>query len=361
MKKKSKAHFPDIYIPPENQLNETEKTASETIKQQIRRKKIQTFILGWILIALILTIVGVVLYSIFDKPVSPPPLIKKKSTFSSYLLPTEDLWVLDYRHVGGQHNLLQTDVKRPLSTKWIKNVAYNLIIGRLALDCSDYPTSIYHLKKALIAFPELKDVQGPLGTAYLQKGQWEPAIQHLEQAVQLDPSIENISNLGIALLGAKRLEEAKNYLLQAAQHFPDHPGCHKNLAILYSQQNDPKKAISHFKTYFSLHTEDINTIETFSRYLSELSRSDEAIAFLNERTRLEKTHKDQIYLILAELQAKKTNAKQATIALKKACEYSDPKIILIQTRQPSFDKIRETEIFKNFIYWLKLATLIPKK
>src|SRR5436190_1590238 len=71
-----------------------------------------------------------------------------------------------------------------------------------------------------------------LGVLALQVGHYDRAIEHLSRACDLQPTISaNHINLGIALAGKKRLDEAAACFRRGLELDPDLADAHNNLAV----------------------------------------------------------------------------------------------------------------------------------
>ena len=164
-----------------------------------------------------------------------------------------------------------------------------------------------------------------------------------------------VSNLGIALLATQQFESSEKCLLRALALQPEHPGCHKNLALLYQKMERPKQARLHFEKYLSLYPEDFNTVENYSEYLLRLGQRERAAAFLREACAQESADALPLYLLLAQVEARATNEVQAVAALKNITRYISPNLALIHLHMEEFDTIRTTEAFQNLLHQIELA------
>jgi len=233
-------------------------------------------------------------------------------------------------------------------------------IGSLAVadwnfNIKQYEKAAVHFEKTLVIFPEIHGVRGLLGTVYLKQQKFEAAIEPLRAAVEEEGALPELNNLGIALLATQQFAEAEKHLLRALALQPEHPGCHKNLALLYKEMGRQEKALSHFEKYFSLYREDFGAVEVYAEYLLDLDQRERAAAFLRETCQQETEDALPLYLLLAKIEARATNEVQAVEALKNITRYISPNLALTKMHLEDFDTIRDTEAFQNLLHQIELA------
>ncbi len=359
MKKKGK-NLEDIYHTPPWPPKEPDYVwkMPEELEQQLRRHRIRSALL--VLCCLFLLFVLAVVLIRETRVEAPPiPVVKPAETeyVAHYTLPSDDLWVMSYQQAESGLQLEGAMGDKPVSTKWIKNVAYHVIVGQQALAMQRYEKAAIHLEKALVIFPEIHGVHGSLGTAYLKQQRFEEAIPPLRKALAEEESFSATSNLGIALLATRRFEEAEKHLLRALALNPDHPGCHKNLALLYQKTGPSEKALNYFETYFSLYDEDLPAIEQYAEYLLEIGQRERAAVFLNKTCRRQPMNALPLYLLLARIEAAATNEVKAVEALQNITRYISPNIALTQMNSEDFDTIRDSGVFQDLLYQIELAAV----
>lgn len=328
------------------------------LEQQLHHCRVLSTLLGLFCVILLLLFTTFLTRETRIKPpIFPITPVEETRYVPHYTLPSDALWVMSYQQTLNEGGLEKEEEPgdNPVSSKWVKNAAYHVIIGQQALAVKKYDKAQVHLEKALMIFPGIHGVRGSLGTVYLKQHRFETAIEQFEQALQEDEAFSAISNLGVALLAAERFEEAEGYLLQAQTLQPEHPGCHKNLALLYKKMELPEKAIDHFETYFSLYREDFPAIELYVDYLLRLGQRERAAGFLRETCQQESEHALSLYLLLAKTEARATNDVQAVEALKNITRYISPNLALTKMNMEDFDTIRDTEAFHDLLHQLELA------
>ena len=337
------------------------KHLAEELDLALRVQQRRCLLLVTLLLVLSVVLVGVV----FDKDHPQQPIVaalapEEVAYIPQYTLPHDALWVVSYRHVARSPDLMTT-TEQPVSEKWIKQVAYHLIVAQQSLALKQDEKATVHFEKALTIFPEIQGVHGPLGTLYLQQQDLNKAIMHLETALDEGASLSVLNNLGVAFIRAGELKRAEGYFLQAQAMQPEHPASHKNLALMYREAENPEASLAHFKRYLELQAQDEKTVETYAEYLIELDRREEAIEFLNTYSALHADQAQPLYLLLAKIEARSTNTVQAVAALQKMSRHISPNQALIKLNLDDFDSIRDAEEFQALIRQVELATVTLKE
>jgi tetratricopeptide (TPR) repeat protein len=87
-----------------------------------------------------------------------------------------------------------------------------------------------------------------VGSALLQQGRVQEAIDQYEQALRIMPDYgEPHNNLGIALLRLGRIDEGIEHFEQALQINPDYAEAHYNLGVALAQTGKTDEAIAHYE------------------------------------------------------------------------------------------------------------------
>jgi len=357
--RKGKKEFQDIYHAPKRPVKDSDGTHKMPPEWnlQLRQYRIRIVFFGTSSVVLLFFIAVLLLRGTRIKHTASTRSSVEHQYVPYHGLHADDLWVMVYQKAAKKVTVEGESGNKPLSTKWVKNVAYHVIVGQQALTINQYDKAAIHFEKALKIFPTLHGVRGSLGTVYLKQKKFEDAINLLKDSLQEETSFSAISNLGAALLAAQRLEEAEQYLRQALAMQLDHPGCHKNLALLYQKMGTTEKALHHFEKYFSLNRGDLESTELYVEYLLRLDQREHAITFLKESCQQQNEKALPLYLQLAKMEAESTNSVQAVDALKRITEYISPNLALTQLHMENFDTIRDTEAFQKLLHQLELSVV----
>lgn len=358
--KKTKQEIEDIYQSSDDQAEPPSAAAPQRkeMEREIFRYNMRSVVWGVLFALLTVGVVWVI--ALFDKPTKAPPETPpstERPYVYKYSLSLKDSWVLEYARVADK-SFSEKLESFPLSTKWVKNAAYHVIMGQQAMRQKADSGAISHFTRALELFPTMKGVHGELGTAYLREGLIDPAIEHLEKGVKEKNAPVLLNNLGVAMMQSDAPSLAEKPLLQALEMQPNNPGIHKNLALVYEKTDAPKKAIQHFKSYLVLNPDDALSVEQFMVYLQEQDQPQEAISFLEDHCEKHPETTRPLYLLLAKMKAQALDADGAVAALNKMRALLSPNLLLVETNDPDFDPIREKEVFSDFINDLEIKSVV---
>jgi tetratricopeptide (TPR) repeat protein len=107
--------------------------------------------------------------------------------------------------------------------------------------------ALQHLRQALVLEPHDPMAHYQLGLALLEQGQAEEAAEHLRAARTMDPRQGHASRaLGDALAKVGRLDEARQAYEDALRRDPRDLAAHVNLGALYARQGETVEAARHF-------------------------------------------------------------------------------------------------------------------
>jgi tetratricopeptide (TPR) repeat protein len=117
-----------------------------------------------------------------------------------------------------------------------------------------------------------------LGAALLGQGKAQEAISQFEQALRLEPDCaEAHNNLGAVLLGQGRLTEAIGHYEQALRINPDYARAHNKLGIALAQTGRIEEAVAHYERALQIKPEYAEAHYNLAVALENTGRTDEAI------------------------------------------------------------------------------------
>jgi tetratricopeptide (TPR) repeat protein len=330
------------------------RTMPELLEQEVRRHRLFILIVSLSSLALFGILIFALLAHYGFAPVEPVSEKEEIYYVPSHTLPADEQWALEYRQVAPQADSSEPPGRKTLSTKWLINTAYHIIMGEQALRQNSLEASQHHLEKALEAFPELTGIQRDLGRVYLKQQSFDQAARILQQAQEQESSVELLNNLGAAYLGLQEYGRAETLFRQALQIRPDLAGCYRNLALLYQKTGITNQAVAAFEQYFALNPEDLPLLETYTAYLTGAGRSREAIRFLD---RLEGADPLAVQLLLAKSAARDNDTERAVLALREAASFLSPRQMIAEMHDAAFEPIARTEPFETLTYQLELASV----
>jgi predicted Zn-dependent protease len=358
---KKKDELRDIYQSPNHDLEKdfTPQVARERVEErqrELRRSRVVSFFLGGLVLLFSIALVSVAIRDyLSERKVSRRIRAKEAAYIPRHSLPSDALWVMEYQAVAAQADASEKPGPKPLSTKWVKNAAYHIIMGQQALALNETDTALEHFGKVVAIYPDIEGLHSVLGQLYLKREEYTVAAQHLEKALREDEkSFEVLSNLGAAWIGAKQYEAAESCLKRALAEQPENPGCHKNLAALYREMERADEAVYHFEKYIDLQPSDLNTMQSYALYLTKIGRWKEAADFLTELTQ-EVTDVAPIYFLLAQVQMQNGQQEKAIAALQRGIQLMDPQMALAWMSRDEFNSIRNSGEFKTLVNQLEVS------
>ncbi len=326
----------------------------EMVEREIRRQRIFNLLVGLLSLSLVLFITVSVVKKYMFTPEKTAAVVLKVPYVSSHTLPPEDQWVLDYGQVISQAEGGAEPGAKPLSTKWIMNAAYHIIMGEQALRQNDLEAAQYHLESAVSAYPEMTGIQEKLGSVYLKLQKYERAEQLLKLANQKSPSVALLNNLGAAYLGMQENKKAEALFRQALELQPDLAGCYRNLALLYQRSDRTNDAVNAFDSYLSLKPKDSPLLKKYVAYLTASGRLNDASSFLDH---LHGGDPLTVSLLQAKCAAQLNDPEKAVRALRNASSFLSPRQTMAQMHDPVFDPISGSEPYEALMYRLELAAV----
>ena len=126
-----------------------------------------------------------------------------------------------------------------------------------------------------------------LGALLEDRGNFDEAIGHLQEAVRLKPTDAPAwFNLGNACYGSGRFDEAVAGYQQALRLEPDDPDAHKNLGNALYKKGQLDEAIDQYQEAIRLKPEDATIRFNLAKVLDKKGQTDEAIAQTQAAIRL---------------------------------------------------------------------------
>jgi Tfp pilus assembly protein PilF len=358
---KRKDEIRDIYKGSEYDFEKdfTPQIAKERLAERqrdLRRSQLVSIFFGALVIVLAVILVSVVIRNVLhSRPPSRTIEAREKTFIPRHSLPPEFLWVMDYQQIASQLDG-EAPGPKPLSTKWVKNAAYHIVMGQQALYINEKEEALKHFQKVVELYPDMQGLHASMGTLYLQNSEYKAAAEHLEKALQEEESFDVLNNLGAAYIGLEQYNSAEPSLKRALEMRPENPGCYKNLAVLYRKMKQDNQAIYYFEKYIDMQAADLDTLQEYGLYLAKLGRWKEAADFLT-RLSQEVTNVAPVYFLLAQVQIQNGQQEKAIAALKRGIQLVDPQLALAWMSRDEFDAVRTSGEFKTLVNQLEIESV----
>jgi Flp pilus assembly protein TadD len=119
----------------------------------------------------------------------------------------------------------------------------NWQVGRISIAQRRYPDAIRYLTEAVRNTTDLGETLNDLGIAYLYAGDLDQALAIFSSAAAADPSLlDPPFNLGLTLLRAGRIKDARIQFKEYSVLAPEDPRPHRELAMLEIMERRPVAA-----------------------------------------------------------------------------------------------------------------------
>lgn len=127
------------------------------------------------------------------------------------------------------------------------------ILGRIALQQSDFAGAIPHFRRVLELNPDDIFTHHHMGKALEAAGKLDEAIVHYRVVLSARPNLaEEHSNMGVVLSARGQLDEAISYFRRAIELKPDYPEAYNNLGRALLDHGRPGESIAHFRRALQL-------------------------------------------------------------------------------------------------------------
>lgn len=131
------------------------------------------------------------------------------------------------------------------------------LLGLLAHQAGQSAVALDHIQRAIELAPSIAMLHFNLGQVYRQAGRLQDAAVSYRRAWDLDPTLgEACNNLGIVLRAQGQLDAAIAWYRQALALKPDHAAAHNNLGNLLRDQGQFDEAEACFRRALQTHPDD---------------------------------------------------------------------------------------------------------
>ncbi len=160
-------------------------------------------------------------------------------------------------------------------------------LGIALMESGRMPEAIEHLEQALRIEPYYAQAHNDLGNALMKSGRMPEAIEHLEQALRIKPDFAGAHcSLGAALERAGRLQDAIGQYEQALRINPDLAEAHCDLGAALGRVGRVGEAIEHLEQALRIRPDFAEAHCNLGIALVQAGRIPEAIAQLEQALRI---------------------------------------------------------------------------
>jgi len=155
-----------------------------------------------------------------------------------------------YEPLGGKARIIFNDADRTLTVHWGKRDGFQSVLDKAqeALARGDRAVAISLLKALIARYPANPSQLYNLGMVYSDEGKLNDAADYLRQAAALDPQNPNIVvAIGVLHARAGDLDLAIETLNRAVEMEPEDPVAYQNLGAILLKQGEAERAETHFR------------------------------------------------------------------------------------------------------------------
>jgi eukaryotic-like serine/threonine-protein kinase len=179
-------------------------------------------------------------------------------------------------------------------------------------------------------------------------GRAQEAIQHSEQARELDPVSQPIStNLGAALYYARRYDEAAQQFLKSLELNPNAPGVLAHLGMTYEQQARLEQALATYQRALAVSGESVPMKLRYCHALARAGRQSEARKLLDELQQNAPPGAVPLYQVAATYTAL-GEPEQALRTLTQAVALREEELVWLKV-DPQLDPLRAEGAFSSLL------------
>ena len=226
----------------------------------------------------------------------------------------------------------ETDHKK--SKKWKKEASksrvehwrrhYNL--GVKGINAQKFDFAMESLQNAMLVKPDEADTYKGLGIVYLQTGQSDQGIEMYKKGIEMQPKdAQAYFNLSSALINKRSKEsltDAKTYLNQGLEHFPEDVNLLKMLGMSQAQLGEKKEAAATAEKALAINPDDPAVLNLASQMYLQAEEFEKCIGILEKLIQLDPGNTDAVFNLAVAYKALDQGDKALDL-FKKSVE-SDP-------------------------------------
>jgi len=265
-------------------------------------------------------------------------------------MPSRDRYLLDQLREAR----MGSEADAGFAMQWLKDAAHHLLEGELAERQLRVDDAMNHYEQLMMLFPDQLPLHARMGLLHLQRENYLAAASSFERALQGDAApFGVINNLAAAYLQLGRMDDAERFLQQAVTLRPNYAPARYNLAMLYVQRQDTRRAADQFQRYLQLDPDNLSATLSYAAVLIGAQAWEQAAPILERAAELS-PDMPPIHFRLAQCYARTQRPREAVRAMEQILPHIDPRQALAWLSRDDFDSIRQEESFQRLI--ARLAT-----
>jgi len=150
-------------------------------------------------------------------------------------------------------------------------------LGDALLEQQQVDNAIVAYQNALKLNSRHRNACHNLGNAYLEKENYQQALACYQNALAIQECPETLSNIGVALVGLNRMEEAITYHQKAIQADPNFSKAYSNLGLALNQMNRLAEAEDYYHKALAIEPENAEFYSNLGVNYKDQGKVDEAL------------------------------------------------------------------------------------
>ena len=153
------------------------------------------------------------------------------------------------------------------------------LLGVIAYQAGHPAAAVEHITQAIRLNPQVADFHNNLGTAYEALKRSDEAAQSYRRALQLNPKLADAhSNLGLILIDQGKTDEAEACFRQAVQLRPNYVEAYNNLGMTLHDQGKSAEAEACYRQALALKPDYAEALSNLGLALKNQGELEEAVA-----------------------------------------------------------------------------------
>jgi tetratricopeptide (TPR) repeat protein len=169
-------------------------------------------------------------------------------------------------------------------------------LGTALMEKKQYDQAIAHHERAIAMMPGYAPAYNNLGAALRAAGRLDEAVARYRQALELKPDFASASyNLANALLEQGKAADSVDSFRQALQSTPNSVEAHNNLGIALAGKGDTAGAVAEFRAALAIDDRSVHAHRNLGNMLFDAGQKAEGIAHLERAVAIAPNEPEAVY------------------------------------------------------------------
>jgi tetratricopeptide (TPR) repeat protein len=188
----------------------------------------------------------------------------------------------------------------------------DMLVGEALDEMKETDGAIREFRAAVQANPKEPNVHFGLGYLLWKKGQYADAAKEFQAEMDNDPEhLQSMLYLGDSKMQMNQPDESRILLEKLLKLNPDNAMAHRDLAIVYADQDRKQDALHEFQAAIKLAPNDVNAHWRLGRLYRSMGMTTEAKAEFDKANSLNKAEDDRLLKIMSTIPNKERATPEA--------------------------------------------------